>query len=77
MKTLYDQLVTHRSNLECVAVLCNTDADNIGFGIDLRRTPALPSPFTIGQASRAYLKTVCAKFERQPDPETPAETSAL
>lgn len=66
-KTLYNQLETNQLNLDCLALICNTESTNRGFTIDLQDTPAIPEPFTLGQAALAYLKTVAAKFEDQAD----------
>lgn len=66
MKALFDQLNEHEAMLNAVAVMCNTTATQAGFRNTLRDTPALPDDFTMGEAARAYLRTLAAAMVPAP-----------
>jgi hypothetical protein len=63
MTNLHEQLSKDPLTLDCVAMVCNTTANNIGFKITLREIPAIAEPFTIGEAATAYLKHLIAQFD--------------
>lgn len=69
MNNLYEQLAAKPLDLDCVAMICNTTADNHGFRISLRGIPAFAGAFTIGDAAVAYFshmtKEVEAMFPRK------------
>lgn len=62
MNSLYDQLAV--TELKSVAILIGFDSLSSGFRNNLREIEALPKPFTIGDAARAYVAHVANQLNR-------------